>query len=101
MLWTLAQPPIRSDRVVPLRSPNQVSSPPPFLSPFFLPSQRTSVFGIELCAKDSRLCLCWMWANSLFYLPSFPIWDGCCKVAKYKGSHYLASERLLHLSIFN
>ncbi len=39
-------------------------------------------FGRELCARDSRLCLCWMWASSLFYLPSFPIWDGCCKAAK-------------------
>lgn len=82
ILWIMAQTPMRCDRVFPLRFPNQVSSSPPSLSLFFLPSHRTSVFGRELCPKDSRLCLFWKGANSLFFLPSFPIWDGCCKAAK-------------------
>lgn len=97
MLWTMAQTPMQCDRVVPLRFPNQVSSPLPI--PLFSAFTENQCFGRELCAKDSRPCLCWMWAKSLFYLPSFPIWDGCCKVAKCRGSHYPASKRLLRLSI--
>lgn len=82
MLWTMAQTSMQCDRIVPLRFPNQVSYLPPFLSLLFSAFTENQCFGRELCAKDTRLCLCWMWANSLFYLPSFPIWDGCCKAAK-------------------
>lgn len=93
ILWTTAQTPMQCDRIVLLRFPNQVSSPPlllPSYPPFFLASQRTSVL-----AETSvlRPYLCWIWANSLLCLPSFPLWDGCCKAAKYRGSYYLVSKK--------
>lgn len=72
MLWTMAQTPMQCDRVVPLRFPNQVSSPPPFLSPFFLPSQRTSVLA-ESSVLRIQGCVCVGWgpiASSI--CPPFP-----------------------------
>lgn len=57
MFWIMAQTPMQCDRVVPLRFPNQVSSPPPFLSPFFLPSQGTSVLA-ESCVLRIQGCVC-------------------------------------------
>ncbi len=72
MLWTMAQTPMQCDRVVPLRFPNQVSSPPPFLSPFFLPSQRTSVLAESSVLRiQGRVCVgCGPIASSI--CPPFP-----------------------------
>lgn len=51
MLWTTAQTPMQCDRTVLLRFPNQVSSPPPFLSPLFSGFTKNECFGRDLCAK--------------------------------------------------
>lgn len=72
MLWTLAQTPMQCDRLVLLRFPNQVSSPPPLLSPLFLPSQRSSVLAESSVLRiQGRVCVgCGPVASSI--CPPFP-----------------------------
>lgn len=72
MLWNMAQTPMQCDMVVPLRFSNQVSSPPAFISPFFVPSQRTSVLA-ESCVLRIQGCVCVGWGPiASSFCPFFP-----------------------------
>lgn len=84
ILWIMSQTPMQCDRLVPLRFPNQVSSPPA------LPDRLLSAFteswcsGTELRAKESGLCWCWLRAKvphlSAPFCPS--TWEGGKEVAQ-------------------
>lgn len=96
ILWIMSQTPMQCDRLVPLRFPNQVSSPPA------LPCRLLSAFtegwcsGTELRAKDSGLCWCWTGAKvprlSAPFCPS--MWEGGWEAAKPEPVIILAPRDL-------
>lgn len=95
ILWIMSQTPMQCDRLVPLRFPNQVSSPPALPDCLLAAFTESWCSGAELHAEESGLCWCWPRAKvprlSAPFCPS--MWEGGSKVAEAELVYYLCCQR--------